>query len=308
MVSNRFWKDVILSVIHIKKAEISISDYLQQDIRNLCSWSEYDYYTKWDEKGIHCLNDLINEDGNFKSFDQIQIITNCNNFLKYYHIINHVPKERKNEIKKFKNEKQLFEDCYDDVYLLRINGTKCIKFVYNDLRAKEFCMPDAKIAKWSNEIQDVRSEYIQNYFSLAKSCTNETKLIYFQCKLLNRILTTNTFLHKIGKTENNNCTFCKENPESLIHLFCDCRIIKHFWNECSDWLRNILTFTTTLTNHTIIFGIHSEKSLINHIILICKKYIYNCKYFETIPNFQIAIQKIIQIRNIEKYCQKMDLY
>ena len=67
-VKNCFWKDVIESVIKVKKEQLSVSEYIQEDIRNFCSLSEYDFYTKWRENGVSCLNDLQKNDGKFKSF------------------------------------------------------------------------------------------------------------------------------------------------------------------------------------------------------------------------------------------------
>ena len=54
-ITNQFWKDVLDSLILIKKDKLNISEYLQQDIRNFCHISEYDYYTKWCQNNVNCL-------------------------------------------------------------------------------------------------------------------------------------------------------------------------------------------------------------------------------------------------------------
>ena len=46
----------------------------------------------------------------------------------------------------------------------------------------------------------------------------DTKSREFQYRILNRYLTTNSFLHKIGLANSPLCTFCKQESESLEHL------------------------------------------------------------------------------------------
>ena len=59
---------------------------------------------------------------------------------------------------------------------------------------------------------------------MAQRCTKSTKLIEFQFKLLHRRIPTNDFLLKIGRKENDNCTFCNNSSETLIHLFWSCHV------------------------------------------------------------------------------------
>ena len=46
--------------------------------------------------------------------------------------------------------------------------------------------------------------------------TSDTKLRWFQCRLLHRMITTNMFLLTVNKAENNLCTFCKGTPETTV--------------------------------------------------------------------------------------------
>lgn len=57
-------------------------------------------------------------------------------------------------------------------------------------------------------------------YKLPFCSSKSTKLIIFQFKLLHtRRLATNDFLNKIGIRENDICTFCRTEKESLFHLF-----------------------------------------------------------------------------------------
>lgn len=50
-------------------------------------------------------------------------------------------------------------------------------------------------------------------------------------KLIHRIYPTNQFMMRYIKTLDPNCTFCKEHPETINHLFWNCTI-KTFWKNC----------------------------------------------------------------------------
>ena len=47
-----------------------------------------------------------------------------------------------------------------------------------------------------------------------------------------------TICLKISIINEDACTFCQNEPETLFHLFCKCEIIKHFWlrlqNNCKE--------------------------------------------------------------------------
>ena len=48
---------------------------------------------------------------------------------------------------------------------------------------------------------------------------NEVTLKDFQFKINNKILVTKTSLHKIRKVDDNLCSYCKREPETILHLF-----------------------------------------------------------------------------------------
>ena len=65
--------------------------------------------------------------------------------------------------------------------------------------------------KWLQDCNYLEQENTFNWklaYLMAPSCTKSTKLIEFQFKFLHRRIPTNNFLFKIGRKENENCTFC----------------------------------------------------------------------------------------------------
>ena len=56
-------------------------------------------------------------------------------------------------------------------------------------------------------------------------------------------------------TNEDACTFCQSHPETLIHLFNDCEIIKQFWQQLQSYITNkcnLIVYDWTITD--ILFG------------------------------------------------------
>ena len=172
--TNAFWKDVISSTALLKNRKLLTQDYLKLDIRNFCHFDEFGYYQTWHDNGIKTLNDLIDENGNFIDFGIISRKIKSNNFLKYYQIINQIPNQKKMEIKDFKINNELYNQSYENNPIQKLISRKNLKYIYNELRDKEFLYPNNRIDKWKNELHFTDGENFSKYFSFAHSCTVDT--------------------------------------------------------------------------------------------------------------------------------------
>ena len=54
------------------------------------------------------------------------------------------------------------------------------------------------------------------------------KLQEFQYKVNNYILVTKSFLYKINKLDNDRCSLCDQESETISHLFIHCNKVKMF--------------------------------------------------------------------------------
>ena len=121
--------------------------------------------------------------------------------------------------------------------------------------------------------------------------TSDTKLRWFQCRLLHRIITTNMFLLKINKAENNLCTVCKGTPETILHLFWECISVQTFCNAFVELINNNCPhiYNLSLDAELIIFGennIPVTDGIFDLFILLAKFFIYKCKVTDTLPNIK----------------------
>jgi hypothetical protein len=64
----------------------------------------------------------------------------------------------------------------------------------------------------------------------------DTNLRYFQYRINHRILTTNRFLCIIKAVDQENCKFCNNTSESLVHLCVECDYVTDVWVLLHAWL------------------------------------------------------------------------
>ena len=139
---------------------------------------------------------------------------------------------------------------------------------------------------------------------MAKKCTKSTKLIEFQFKFLHRRVATNNFLFRIGLQGDENCSFCPNSSESLVHLFWSCRQTSQFWNNVTEWLKNLnlLPRDYTLKNITAL-GLRPDIShfapLINYCFLLARYHIWLAKTKENQPNLAHFIRTVNSQYEIE---------
>ena len=102
-------------------------------------------------------------------------------------------------------------------------------------------------------------------------------------------------LYKFGKKVSPLCSFCIEEPESLIHLFHSVTKTNFLWTQLQHSFQNLLIIPP-ITRQSAIFGFTDHKvnyDLINHMLLIFKYYVY--KNRES-GSFDVKVLK----RNIHK--------
>ena len=92
--------------------------------------------------------------------------------------------------------------------------------------------------KWSVECPTEQTEPV-NWAAVYRKpfqSTKISKLLVFQFKLFHRRLATNNFLKKINFIDNDLCSFCQKEEETLIHLFWNCAVTSLFWQAFKEWL------------------------------------------------------------------------
>ena len=102
---------------------------------------------------------------------------------------------------------------------LFLKSRKGSKDMYNVLNRKTVQISAEQ--KWGNILNKYDIEWKHIHFHCTKHIKN-TKLCWFQYRIIHRILGTYTFLYKIIVKDCNLFTFCREEPETIEHLLWGC--------------------------------------------------------------------------------------
>ena len=76
-------------------------------------------------------------------------------------------------------------------------------------------------------------EYAQSFQNL-RLVTNVGKLQSFQYRFLHRAIIFNDRAYHWKVAENNKCSFCDQEKETQLHVYCNCPVTENFWVEISD--------------------------------------------------------------------------
>ena len=304
-LDNPFWEEVLKIWIKYK------SNFENEiDIRTYPIWSNF--YIRHpnliakkrdlQERGIQYINNLLDESGRlFGYLDFVQQFNVSLNFVEFYSLIHSLPRQWRMEISeetKKLHQLNLSQKVLED--LLKFD--KVCKKTYWTLMEFYKTIRRPIESKWSDSLGDnVSYEIIQKYNSANLTSTIDSKMRSFQFKILQRILTTNKFLKICKIKEDNSCSFCQAEIETLEHLFWECSLVKSFWDKLSNRLSSRLDLSGVLNAKSIILGVldRKDKDVINNILVVCKKYIYNKKFFSKQLNVSEAIQMIKEVIEIE---------
>ena len=132
--------------------------------------------------------------------------------------------------------------------------TSCKK-AYCLLIEKTKILPKKQQNQWCEKLQ-ITADYLnwQNIYGNNYYATNENNLRLFQIRLNLRSIVTQLQLHGFERVDDNLCKFCRKEPETLMHLFCDCKIVVKFWNNVSEFISSRLRTNIVLRKQHILFG------------------------------------------------------
>ena len=112
-------------------------------------------------------------------------------------------------------------------------------------------------------------------FLMPFSITRDTKIRWFQYRIIDRILGTGAYLFKINYAESSTCTYSKKYPETIEHLFWTYRYSQA---HVRNYLMSQNNIFGNLTLKEILFVyINCSKKTKNLLPIIFKMYIFNCR-------------------------------
>lgn len=270
--------------------------------RNLMQGTNY-FIKNWFEKGIRRISDLLDQNGNFYTFEMFKALYDvAGTFLDYRRLIAKIPEQWKVNIRdnRIVHRINLFNvNCSLYTQFLIKDKKGCRRFYDIMIRANEITVDN----KWVREIGALNEHDFTTYNRTMKDL-KEVTLKDFQYKINNKILVTNSFLYRIGKVEDYRCSYCNQDIESIYHLFVDCARVKQFWQELRQWLISVSNLTLILEDKNILFSYQGKNQLVNYIFTLAKHYIYKTKFFAN----ELDVNAFIAILKDKFRCEKYIAY
>ena len=156
-----------------------------------------------------------------------------------------------------------------------------LKIKYNKKNINRKCE-----AKWS-QLRNCEYNWKHTH-SFTFKVTKNSKLQWFQYRIIHRILGTNNFLSKINLSTPDKCSFCSNETDTVDHLFWSCQKTARLWEQLNQWIFENTEIELPLNLNNVLFGIVNltDKNLVrNLVILLSKFYIYRTKLREEQVSF-----------------------
>ena len=171
----------------------------------------------------------------------------------------------------------------------------------------------------ANFLKPNSQAYFQNIFAghafewdkiyiLPRIITTDSRIRIFQYKILHNVLYLNKKLLECNKIDSPECSFCKCEEETTIHLFHFCRKTQALWTQLTSHLNRHINLPH-LTPRSAIFSFVdiSDKDylIVNHLLLLFKNCIYNARDRKHLV-FEALMKNKKNIYDIEKNLADQD--
>ena len=290
-LQNPFWSDVLNSYVnfaHSVPIKTSLEFSSQSFLYNKDFRIDKRVITEQTliDKGVVYIHQLQNQ-GQYLTYEEFKNKYNIKlNFLLYTAIIN-VIKATERQLAPTNMSGNTLP--YQKPIHMILNSKKGSQIFYRSMISVDFIPPGVK--KWYNTLSTPVVGEWKSYFRNLINATGDTKLRWFQFRLLHNILTTNRSASKFIQDQNDKCEFCKVHSETIHHLFLKCGITRRFWTDLSNMLNanNTHGLKTTLDDTLILFGETQEQyknTTLNFLLILAKHFIYKSKVQKTKPNLQ----------------------
>ena len=245
------------------------------------------FIREWFNKGIHTIQELLNENGQYLTFQDFQIKYHCKtNFLQFYQILSAIPGFLKEKARTLGQNPMLnYSENYTSFLLNQNTEINLEKFkardYYHLLLAKKHQSLPTGPKRWGTDLSMDTEDWKEIFSANPKLC-KENKLKEFQFKFIHRIVVTKKELFKYGIHADSDCTYCSE-PDSIDHTFINCTFTRTFARNVIDWFnvqngssfqpdtKEMLFSSCKYPNNPVL------ERKVNYTLLFMKYYIYTSK-------------------------------
>lgn len=308
--ANPFWKDVFEAYqefydkVEVTEPEEILKEPILQNTKFQID-NKVMHFSEWTAKNIVYVKDLVRNDGSWLSLQEFSETYSITvNFLEFYGCINSIKSYcRKHDIKIPSNK------CKEKSKALNLifRSVKGTQTFYQVLLGKS-TIPTA-CANWE-KILETDIDW-KNIFKFCKK-VGEIKLRWFQLKIINRILVTNSILKEMGIIQSNVCSFCKQEKDTVFHYLWDCKHVQSFWSDFLVWIKDKCLNSDRLffNPQLVLFG-RDGKTVTDEgfdfILLHARFFVYKCRINNILPTVQSYIPYLVNVYKTDKYVHALEM-
>lgn len=276
-------------------------------ILNQCVWNnkyiliekKTVYYSKFDEAGFHTLYDFIDDNGKWLKCPNDKGFNNVD-YIKWYGLIHAIPQVWKQIVKNsqcikdIKVNDQIIECKLNNDYvpLEKVSSRNLYHTIAHNL-----CTPTSEYTL--NTLYGINGKECKQVFMIPFRSTICSKSRWLQYRIIHGILTTNSWLYRIGKVRNPTCPLCNTDSETIKHLYAQCPITNSLWGS----IESRITIIPKLNSFMKVYGVIDKDvkhvKLVNQILITARRCIYKCHCDGTKPTYRLFKNMLEDCRNIE---------
>jgi hypothetical protein len=271
------------------------------------------FYKEWFDKGIIIVHDILDENGNFKTKQDLEDEFGLAiDTMKYNHLKLSIPQKWKRCVKSMtihkqviSNKEQPFINCNNRLLAL---GVTTNKDVYWELVTKKQIKPIVAHS-WCTRYDIPEPDWKVIFKNMV--VLKDSKMKAFQFKVLYNIIPCNLYLKRIGRSNTDKCPSCNE-IEDLVHYFIGCSRPDNIWLQIRRWWQGITGQDIDITERDIIIGLGKrefkiiKQEQLNKIMTVVKWKIHTskqqgdtCCLYQILNNIRsmIKIEELIAVKN-----------
>ena len=305
-----FYRQILVNFLELKSLYQSNngSDLLLFNNKKIKIDGNSIFYPDWVEKEVLSIQDLLDHNRKFLSFQVFQQKYNIKcSFLKYFQILSAIPKYL---FEKARTAPHVDKRSFSGNTLYQLSNSividlakmKCKDYYWLYVNATDIEPTGQK--KWQTELKLENFRWDLAFTQISKTC-KETKLREFNYKLLHRTIVTKKELYTYGIEMDCKCIYCNR-PDSILHSFVECEVSKSFFDKVISWFNNTNFSEFSPTVAEILFGIWNcgnDKKLtkFNYCLLFAKFFLYHQKRNLKQCNFNEFIIKLLFKLQLENF-------
>ena len=184
-------------------------------------------YKYWFNKGIKYIHNIVEWNIEKQRYcvltcKEVNNKFNCNiSQFAYCAIVDAIPVQWREDLKSVNMKLDVVSNYKIDRL---VKMTKVTKFVSKCFKKDVVGEPMIILDKWINEGFSVDIDTYYECFNKIYKDLISVKMRMFQYKLLHRKLALNPWLFKVGLKPDDNCSICRKETETILHLFCECDV------------------------------------------------------------------------------------